>query len=186
MDKKDKKAPSWFSRLFKKHKIVPVRDEEELTLRFSKDELFDRHVMLPHVEVNSIVYETVDRFTSRYGGEHLNLTIYSDSISDISQQFFREAFVSHYEDEFRQVTKSLFQLNARVILLALISIIAYYAGIFLSVKIAQENFVIIAVTNIGIYCLWEIFSTEFKRKDIREERKRIIRAQDANIIFRTR
>ena len=62
------------------------------------------------------------------------------------------------------MTRSLFQLNIRVILLALISIIAYYVGIFLSVRIAETNFVIIAVTNIGIYCLWEICSTGFKRK----------------------
>ena len=187
MDRKNgKKTPQWFSRFLKKRKIVPIRDEEELTLRFSKEELFDRHVMLPHAEVNPMVYETVDRFTARYGGDHLKLTIYSDSISEISQQFFQEAFVSHYEDEYRQVTKTLFQVHARVILLALISIFAYYVGMFLSVRIAETNFVIIAVTNIGIYCLWEMCSTGFKRHDASNERKRVTRARDAEIIFRSR
>ena len=170
--------------LLGKRAIVPIRYEEELTLHFAKKELFDRHVILPHAEVNQRVYETVDRFTERYGGDRLTLTIYTDAISEITQKFFREAFVSHYEDEYRHATLYLYRWYSRVILLAVISVTAYYAAGFLSASEGVLNFLPIAVTNIAIYCLWEIFNTDMKRRDTSKHRKRIRRARDADIQFR--
>ncbi len=44
----------------------PVAQEEtELTLHLSKKELFDRHVLLPHAEVNECVYSAVNQFVER-------------------------------------------------------------------------------------------------------------------------
>ena len=186
MEKDDNKRLSGLLSFFRKRKIVPIQNEEELTLHFAKDELFDRHVILPHVEVNPLVYDTVNRFIERYGGKNLTLTIYSEAISDISQRFFREAFVSHYEDEFRQETVYLYRWYARVFLLALISVGAYYTAGFLSSTLNGMDFVPIAITNIGIYCLWEVFSTDMKRRDTSKQRKRIMRARDAEIRFRAR
>ena len=75
------------SLIVKWHNLRPVQIEEDLILHFDKDELFDHHVILPHSEVNPLVYETVDRFTNRYGGDKLNLTIYSGAISKSTEQF---------------------------------------------------------------------------------------------------
>ena len=180
----DKKKRSLLDAFLKMKNIVPVKYEEELTLHFSRTELFDRHVILPHAEVNPLVYETVDRFTERYGGDRLTLVIYCNSISESSQQFFREAFVSHYEDEYRRVTLYLYRWYIRVIALTAISILAYYVGSYLSSGSENMNFLLYAISNIGIYCLWEICNTDFKRKDTVAERKKIIRARDAEIRFR--
>ena len=185
MKKNDQKKQSPLASFLKKRAIVPIQYEDELTLHFSKDELFDRHVILPHAEVNQEVYEKVDRFTERYGGDRLTLTIFSDAISEISQEFFQEAFVSHYEDEYRHATLYLYRWYARVILLAIISVTAYYAAGFLSTHFSGMEFLAIAMTNIGIYCLWEIFNTDMKRRDTSKLRKRIRRARDAEIQFRS-
>ena len=185
MKREGNKGSSLFSWFLKNRKIVPIEYEEELTLHFTRNELFDRHVILPHAEVNPLVYEAVNRFTERYGGSHMQLTIYSDAISETSQQFFREAFVSHYEDEYRRVTLYLYLWHLRLVLLASLCVIAYYVGAYLSAKIDEMSFLAIAITNIVIYCLWEIFNTNFKRRDTSKERKRIIRARDADIRFRS-
>ncbi len=179
--KKGGRLLAWF---VSKQRMVPIQYEDELTLHFSKDELFDRHVILPHAEVNPLVYDAVNRFTERYGGDHMTLNIYCDAISETSQQFFREAFVSHYEDEYRRVTLYLYRWYLRVLLLAIISVVAYYLGGYLAERIEKMNFLMNAITNIGIYCLWEICNTDFKRRDTSVERKKIMRARDAEICFR--
>ena len=179
----NKRKWSLSSLILKRHNISPVKIEEDLTLHFAKDELFDHHVILPHSEVNPLVYETVDRFTSRYGGEHLNLTIYCGSISESSRQFFREAFVSHYEDEYRNATLYLWHWYTRIILLALIGVITYYVGVKLESVINSLPFTITAVANISLFCIWEICNTNFQRIDTVKERKKIKRARDAEIHF---
>ena len=169
--------------IVKWHKLSPEKTEEELTLHFSKDELFDRHVILPHSEVNPIVYETVDRFTERYGGDHLTLTIYCGQISESSKQFFREAFVSHYDDEYREATMYLYRFYIRVVLLALIGILTYYVGMQMEATVERLPFLITAIANVSLFCIWEICNTEFKRRETLEERKKIRRARDADIRF---
>ena len=171
------------ARFMKRHKLTPVRIEEDLTLHFSKDELFDHHVILPHSEVSPIVYEKVDQFTERYGGEHLNLTIYCGTISESSKQFFREAFILHYMDEYREATLSLYRCYLRVVMLALIGVITYYVGMHLESATRNLPFLITAIANISLFCIWEICNTDFKRRDAIELRKRIQRARDAEIRF---
>ncbi len=176
------------SLILKWHNITPVKIEEELMLHFAKNELFDHYVILPHSEVNPLVYETVDRFTDRYGGEKLTLTIYSgalsDSISASAEQFFREAFVSHYEDEYRRATLELYRWYLRVILLALIGVVTYYVGVKLEAQFGNLPFLITAIVNVSVFCIWEICNTNFKRRDTIKERKRIKRAMEAEIHFR--
>lgn len=185
---KPRKKWSLSSLVLKWHKISPVKIEEELMLHFAKDELFDHHVILPHSEVNPLVYETVDRFTERYGGERLSVTIYSgslsDSLSDSSEQFFREAFVSHYEDEYRRATLELYHWYFRVLMLALIGIVTYYIGIRLEAQFGNLPFLITAIVNVSLFCIWEICNTNLQRRDTLKKRKRIKRAMDAEIRFR--
>ena len=180
----NKRKWSLSSLILKWHNISPVKIEEDLTLHFAKDELFDHHVILPHSEVNPIVYETVDRFTDRYGGNRLTLTIYCGSISESSKQFFREAFVSHYEDEYRCLTLYLYHFYIRVVLLALIGVVTYYVGIKLEQTIVNSMpFLITAIANVSLFCIWEICNTDFKRRDTIKERNKIKRARDAEIRF---
>ena len=171
------------SLIVKWHNLRPVQIEEDLILHFDKDELFDHHVILPHSEVNPLVYETVDRFTNRYGGDKLNLTIYSGAISKSTEQFFRESFVAHYEDEYRNASLSLYGWYLRVIVLALVGVLTYYVGIQLEANIERLPFLITAIANISLFCIWEICNTNFKRRETVRERKKIKRARDANIRF---
>ena len=170
----------------KRFNISPVQIEEELTLRFDKDELFDPHVVLPHMEVNRFVYKTVDWFVDRYGGERLTLTIYSSEISESSRQIFRESFVSHYEDEYRRATLLLHRWYLRVVILILIGVSTYYVGMKLEASIKSLPFLITAIANISLFCIWEICNTDFKRRDTILQRKKIQRARDAEIRFRSR
>ena len=169
--------------LFGKNRTSPIRYENELTLYVGKHELFDRHVLLPHAELNATVYEAVNQFTERYRGEGMTLNIICDSVSESLQETFREVYLSHYEDEYRNVTMYLYRRYRRVVLLIIISVIAYYVGSFWTSQLEQSNFLLDVITNIGVFCIWEIGYTHFDRVDAAGERKRIIRARDAEIIF---
>ncbi len=163
--------------------MAPIRKEDELTLHLTKDELFDRHVLLPHAELSAIVYEAVDQFTERYRGERMTLTVFCDSISESLQHTFREVFASHYEDEYRKVTLFLHRRYSRVIFLILISVIAYHVGSFWAAQTEKGNFLLDVISNIGVFCIWEIGYTHFERREAAEKRKRIIRARNAEIDF---
>ena len=181
----EKKKRKWSlqSLVLKWQNIQPKKYEEELTLHFEKDELFDHHVILPHSEVNPLVYKSVDRFVDRYGGERLTLNIYSGAISKSAEQFFRESFVSHYEDEFRRCTTNLYQCYLRAFILVLVSVLSYYAGLRLKTRMASLPFLSTAIANISLFCIWEIYHTYFKQKDFQGDRKKVQRAKDAEICF---
>lgn len=181
-EKKKRKSLSE-SLLLKLNKIKPETVEEELTLHFEKDDLFDQHVVLPHMEVNPLVYQTVDRFVDRYGGESLTLNIYSGAISESAKQFFKESFVSHYEDEFRRHTTSLQRSYLRAFVLIFVSVVSYYLGVQFDAIMEGLPFLTTAIANISLFCIWEIYNTYFRRKDILVERKKTQRARDAEIRF---
>ncbi|MBR0219146.1 MAG: hypothetical protein IJQ33_08095 [Clostridia bacterium] len=174
---------SRFSLLSGRNRPSPVQYEEELTLHLTKEELFDRHVLLPHAELNDIVYKAVDQFTDRYSGDHMTLTIFSDAVSESMQHTFREVYLSHYEDEYRKVTLYLYRRYNRVILLLISSLIAYYAVTFLNTQMGHTSYLLNVISNIGVFCIWEIGNTHFTRQEATEERKKIIRARDAEIVF---
>ena len=172
-----------FSLLSTRNRLSPVRYEDELTLHLTKEELFDRHVLLPHAELNASVYKAVDQFTDRYSGDHMTLTIFSDAVSESMQETFREVYLSHYEDEYRKVTLYLYRRYNRVILLLISSLIAYYAVSLLDVQMGHTSYLMNVISNIGVFCIWEIGNTHFTRREATEERKKIIRARDAEIVF---
>ena len=149
----------------------------------TKEEVFDRHVLLPHAELNPTVYNAVNQFTERYRGERMTLTVFCDIVSESLQHTFREVYAAHYEDEYRKVTMYLYRRYSRVILLVIISVIAYHVGSYWTSQLEKGNFLLDVISNIGIFCIWEIGYTHFERKDAVEERKRIIRARDAEIVF---
>ena len=46
-------------------KMPAAMNESELVLKLKKDELFDQYVLLPHSELNSIVFDSVDSFVEK-------------------------------------------------------------------------------------------------------------------------
>ena len=68
-----------------RNRLAGVRDEAleetQLTLNLKKEELFDSHIVLPHPEVNQVVYDAVDRFVERYSGESMAITIMSGDVN---------------------------------------------------------------------------------------------------------
>ena len=183
MKEKAKSARSLFSLFSRRNRLSPIQYEDELTLHLTKEELFDRHVLLPHAELNDIVYKAVDQFTDRYSGDHLTVTIFSDAVSESMQHTFREVYFSHYEDEYRKVTIYLYRRYSRVILLLLASVVAYYAAGLWTARTGHTSYLLNVISNIGVFCIWEIGNTHFARQKATEQRKKILRARDAEIVF---
>ena len=168
----------------KNAKGVPAAFREtELVMKLNKDELFDQHVLLPHAELNSIVYSSVDTFVEKYQGEDMTLHICTNSVNPILQDVFREVYRSHYEDEYRKVSRSLKRHYYRVVVLLVISVIAFILSSWIAKFSSTETIVSYLVGNISCFCLWEVGYTQFSSLDLADERKRIIRAMNAEISF---
>ncbi len=92
-------------------------------------------------------------------------------------------FYSYYEDEYRKLSRYLDRRYIRVAVLLAISVAAYFGGRFYS-RLAQESgFLLNVISNVGVFCLWEIGYTHFDRSDTAAERRRVARARDAVIHF---
>ena len=164
-------------------KRFPARTEEELVLKLEKSELLDRHIILPHAELNSIVYDSVDRFIERYGGSSLKITIVSGPVSPDVQDVIRESYRAHYEDEYVKINRYLTRRYIRVISLIVISLVAFSLGTYLSTHFRNIEFLAGAATQLSIFCLWEIGYTHFDRSNASVQKKHIRRALNADIRF---
>ncbi len=157
--------------------------EKELVLKLKKEELFDPHVLLPHAELNSVVYDRVDSFVGKYKGTEMTLSIFTDPVSPQIQNVFREVYISHYTDELQKMNRYLRRFYVRVIVLIIISIIAILVGRALGRMSSEDTVLSYIVLNISGFCLWEIGYTQFSTRNGIEEKKRIIRALNARIDF---
>ena len=153
--------------------------EQELVLKIKKHELFDPHVLLPHAELNEVVYKSTNMFLEKYKGDKMKLTILTDPVSDATQNTFREAYLAHYRDEYNKVNRFLKRRLVRSIVLMIVSLTAFVIGahvngyaVFLSV-----------IVNMGAFCLWEVGYSQFAARDAIEEKRRIVRAMHAQIEF---
>lgn len=159
-------------------------EESQLTLNLKKDELFDPYVVLPHPEVNPVVYEAVDRFVQRYGGDGMKISIMSgDDVNPSIQEVFREAYRSHYDDELQKTENYLHRRYVRVFMLVLVCIAALLTGSFLSERLTRFELIAGIVMELGVFCLWEIGYTHFDRSDASLRKKTILRARNAEIEF---
>ena len=70
-----------------------------------------------------------------------------------------------------------------MILLALIGVVTYYVGIRLEAQFVSLPFLVTAIANVSLFCIWEICNTDFTRRDTIKKRKKIKRAMDAEICF---
>ncbi|MCR4557424.1 MAG: hypothetical protein K5779_06345 [Saccharofermentans sp.] len=160
-----------------------IQEESQLTLNIKVEELFDPYTVLPHPEVNPVVYKAVDRFVQRYPGEKMKITIMTSNVNPSLQEVFREAYYDHYDDELHKVKDFLHKRYSRVIILLVFSIAAFILGSFIPSHIASLAFIAGLITEFAIFCLWEIGYTHFDRSEASYKKKLILRARDAEIEF---
>ena len=134
--------------------------ETELVLKLKKEELFDPHVLLPHSELNSIVYERVNAFVEKYKGTEM-----------------------HYREEMVKVNRYLKHYFNRSLALIVIGIVALLVGISLSNRYSTETVLSYIILNLSAFCLWETGYTQFSARTVMREKKRILRALNARIEF---
>ncbi len=157
--------------------------EEELVLRVKKQDLFDSHVLLPHAEVNEIIYNSVDTFVEKYAGENLKLSIFTDPVSESVQHTFQESYRAHYAEEYQKITRYLRRRYIRVVILLAVSIGLFFLWDYLLRNTTATNVFLTIMTNMGAFCLWEVGYTYFARAEAVEERKQVARALNAKISF---
>ncbi len=160
--------------------------EQELVLRLKKDELFDSHILLPHSEVNSVIYDRVNQFVEKYSGKTMTLTIMSDMVTEPVQRIFEEAYRMHYEDEYQKVAHYLKRRYVRAAMLLAVSVIAFWCNGFFEGFSQRPQYLVNILSQVSVFCLWEIGYTHFTRSDAAAERDRIVRARDAVIQFHCR
>ena len=157
--------------------------ETELVLKLKKNELFDPHVLLPHAELNSIVYQSVNAFVEKYKGDEMTLLIYTEQINSLIQDSFREVYLSHYREELLKVNRYLMRHFIRSLALILVGAIALFLGMTLTKHFSSETMLSYVILNISAFCLWEIGYTQFSTRNVVDEKRRIVRALNAKIEF---
>ena len=157
--------------------------ETELVLKLKKEELFDPHVLLPHAELNSIVYNSVDTFVEKYKGTDMTLSICTDSVNLLIQDSFREVYLSHYREELLKVNKYLKRHFIRGFALIMVGVIAFLVSRLLTKYNPNETILSYILLNMSGFCLWEVGYTQFATRNVVDERKRITRALNAKIEF---
>ena len=155
----------------------PARKEEELVLKLGKSELLDTHTVLPHAELNGLIYESVNRFIERYSGSSLNITIVTDPLTPDVQDVVRESYHAHYLDEFVKINRYLNRRYIRVVSLIIISIAAFALGTYLTNHFENIHFLTYAATQLSVFCLWEIGYTHFDRSNASIQKKHIVRSK---------
>ena len=157
--------------------------ETELVLKLKRNELFDPHVLLPHAELNSIVYQSVNTFVEKYKGNDMTLMIYSDSVNSLIQDSFREVYLSHYREELQKVNRYLMRHMVRSVALGIVGAVTLFLGMTLTRRYSTETMLSYIILNISAFCLWEIGYTQFATRNVVDEKRRIIRAMNAKIEF---
>ena len=160
-------------------KSFTALQETELVLKLKKGELFDPHVLLPHAELNSIVYQCVNAFVEKYKGSEMTVLIYSEPLNTLIQDSFREVYGSHYREELLKVNRYLCRHLIRSVCLALVGA----AALLLGMSLTSDTILSYVILNISAFCLWEIGYTQFATRNVVDEKKRITRALNARIEF---
>ena len=97
-------------------------------LKIKRNELFDPHVLLPHAELNEIVYKSVNTFVEKYRGGDMTLTILTEPVNESVQNTFREVYRAHYRDEYDKVSRYLMRRFSRSLVLVILSLTAFLVG----------------------------------------------------------
>ena len=165
------------------NKKPALKEEKELVLKLQKDELFDQNIILPHAELNSTVYNSVDTFVEKYKGDELTIMIMTKPLTPVIQDLFREVYRSHYQDEYNKVKRYLKRHYTRVVILLLIAVFTFVMSTQINKIIDEETIFSYLIGNVSCFCLWEVGYTHFDRSAASEREKLILRARDAEITF---
>ena len=160
-----------------------AQQETELVLKLKKEELFDQHVLLPHAELNKVVYKSVDSFVGKYKGDRLSISICTSPLNPVIQNLFREVYRAHYQDDQQRIARYLKRHYSRAIILLILSISAFILCNYLSRINPGETILSYLIGNVSVFCLWEVGYTQFATRDVVQEKKRIDRAFNATIEF---
>ena len=153
-----------------------------LSLRIDKTELFEPHVLVPHNELNEVVYTQVDRFLRKSVPKQLKLNIYSQPMHEALQERVREVYKEHYIDEKLAMKRKLRYVYIRLGILLIVSLTLLYYQFALSREYGN-NIVLIVMGNFGAYFLWQIGDTVFDWLEKSRTMKQIDTALKAEIVF---
>ncbi len=159
-----------------------VHYDTELTIRLTKADMFNEHILLPRAELNDNIYNMVDQFVERNHGQVESLMIFCEPISEALQNTFREVYRDHYEEAYLKMGLYLRRRYLRVILL-MSTMLLSFAMRSIGSSVLQDSFLWDVITNIGIFCLWETGYTHLGRMEAREKRRLIACARDLKIEF---
>ncbi|MBQ2679383.1 MAG: hypothetical protein IJF98_04205 [Firmicutes bacterium] len=157
--------------------------ETDLVLKLKSEEMFNPYIFMPHAELNSIVYNCVDTFVEKYKGDYMNLFIYGNAVNPMIQDVFREVYRSHYEDEYKKVNRLVKRYLRRAVFLVVTAVVAFWISRRLAKITGGDTIFSYILSNISCFCIWEVGYTQFTTRDLRDERKRILRAMNAEINF---
>ena len=156
------------------------KDNTELVLKVSRDELFDPMILLPHNEINTRISDTVSRFTqNRKMQKPLNLTIITpEPVGEAIQEKFIEAFVEHYEDERIVAIRYVHLQILRLIIWGLISIVGFAVWSKLTGELIQR-----ILSNVWAFTFWQIGYTFIDGIQNVRTYRRMVKIRDAHIEF---
>ena len=156
---------------------------KELDLQLTKYQLFDTMVLGPHNELNEHIYAAVERFAERDDtGKELTINIYTEKTPSVIREKFEELFWEHYEDEIRIDGKYLNQHYFLAGILAIVSFFCILIWIYLF-RGSQANPFLVALANIGVFCLWETQTVGIEVIRMRSRYRMLHRIRDAHIHF---
>lgn len=126
-----------------------------LTLKISAADMFDDMIVAPHNEINDRIFDNIDRFTRRghFTGD-LSIAIYTDSVSPIIQEKFRELFLEHYEDDLKEARAALIMRLMLLFLFIVLSVVNIALWEHLKGRLLLSVF-----QNIWAFMLWKIGDT---------------------------
>ncbi len=153
-----------------------------LDLKYEKSELFDPHILAPHSELNNGIYETVDKLIDKMGASSLSLCFHTEKLGEIVQEKVRESYFEHYSDELRGLSRSLTRIYIRAVLLLVISLTLLFFSLTFS-WLQDRGLILLVVTNIGVYFLWELGNTWFRWLDLTRRQSNMRTARSAKITF---
>lgn len=153
-----------------------------LSLRIDKTELFEPHVLVPHNELNEVVYHQVDRFLRKSVPKDLKLNIYSQPMHEALQERVREVYREHYTDEKEAMKRKLRYVYIRlgILLVVSLTLLSYQ---FVMSREYGNNIILIVMGNFGAYFLWQIGDTWFDWLEKSRTMKQIETALKAEIVF---
>lgn len=145
---------------------------------------FDPLVIGPHLELNTNVSDSVDRYlVTQRRPRPLMIVLHGlGEVSEPMQETMRDIFREHYEDETRRVSHYLERRYLRLIILLGVSIVALETWIKMNGP-RHVNTVETVLSNLAAFSLWQVGSTFIERTQAYEEQLRMTIARIAEIRF---